>query len=393
MAAPRIAALTGIRAVAALAVCVTHAAYWTGHYTDDVTGRLWARFEVGVPIFFVLSGYLLFSPWVRALADGSPAPSLGRYLWHRARRILPAYWITVLAVYAIFLVYRPPDASPAGTGWSGLWRNLTLTQVYGAGHLHAGLTQMWSLAAEVLFYLVLPPIAWLLCTGVCRRRWEPGLLLIAMTPLLMVAPVYTALVAGDTGIDPTARLWAPAFFEWFAAGMMLAVFVRIRAWPSAWVSVPVAVAAFLASGSAVAGEPTIAPSTVSATVVKHLLYTVVALGLIGPLTRPGPRGWWARLCGSRPMLWCGEISYEFFLVHVMVLEAVMDVLGFRVFTGSLPAALAVTVAISVPVAWVLHRITAPLWRSPAPRVVAARRAGSGTAEDCLRYRGAHGDRR
>lgn len=56
----RIAPLTGIRTIAALAVCLTHAAFWTGNYTDDAVGRLFARFEIGVAIFFVLSGYLLF---------------------------------------------------------------------------------------------------------------------------------------------------------------------------------------------------------------------------------------------------------------------------------------------------------------------------------------------
>ena len=65
--AARVPALTGIRTLAALAVCLTHAAYWTGHYQDTYAGRLSARFEVGVTIFFVLSGYLLYSTWVARL--------------------------------------------------------------------------------------------------------------------------------------------------------------------------------------------------------------------------------------------------------------------------------------------------------------------------------------
>ncbi|AZG46752.1 acyltransferase family protein [Gordonia insulae] len=359
--AARIPSLTGIRTIAALSVCLTHAAFWTGHYTDDYVGRLLSRFEVGVAIFFVLSGYLLFSPWIAALAEQRSMPSVSRYLGHRARRILPAYWLTVIAVYALYLVYEPPDASPTGAGWSGFIRNMTLTQVYGFGHLHSGLTQMWSLAAEVVFYLLLPVIAWVLVV-ICRRRWRPDLLVVGLLALMTVSPIWSVIVAGSTGISPTARLWAPAFLGWFVAGMLLAVCTRlIRRW-DATISVAVAAGAFLLSGAAIAGEPTITPTTASATIVKHLLYAVIAVALIGPLAMREQSDWWARLCGSRPMVWLGDISYEFFLVHVVVLEVVMDVLGFGVFGGSTPVAFVVTTAVSVPVAWALHRVTRPLWR-------------------------------
>lgn len=52
----RIPALTGVRAFAALIVVGTHAAYTTGKYTHGYVGLLYSRLEIGVPIFFVLSG-------------------------------------------------------------------------------------------------------------------------------------------------------------------------------------------------------------------------------------------------------------------------------------------------------------------------------------------------
>ena len=61
----RVASLTGIRAVAALLVMATHAAYTTGKYTHGYVGLVYSRMEIGVPIFFVLSGFLLFGPWVQ----------------------------------------------------------------------------------------------------------------------------------------------------------------------------------------------------------------------------------------------------------------------------------------------------------------------------------------
>ena len=313
---------------------------------------------MGVAIFFVLSGYLLFSPWVRDLAaQRGEHPPLRRYAWHRVRRILPAYLLTVLIVYAVYTVRDDP--SDLGHGWSGLLRNLTLTQVYGFGHLHTGLTQMWSLAAEVVYYVALPLVAWPLATYVCRDRWRPDLLLVVLGGLMLISPVWTFAVHADD-VDPTARLWAPAFANWFVAGMILAVLARlIRSWP-AWPSLGAAVVAFALSAGGFAGEPTIVPDDPAAAVVKHTLYLIVAVGLVGPLVvDSGSR--WSRVCASPPMVWFGEISYEFFLVHVMALELVMDLLGYSVFTGSTLIAFVVTTAISVPVAWILHRVTRPVW--------------------------------
>ena len=124
----RVASLTGVRALAAILVVATHAAYTTGKYTHGYVGLLFSRMEIGVPIFFVLSGFLLFGPWVRGLASGAAAPSLRRYARNRVRRIMPAYVVTVLAAY---LLYHFHNAGPnPGHSWYGLLRNLTLTQIY-----------------------------------------------------------------------------------------------------------------------------------------------------------------------------------------------------------------------------------------------------------------------
>lgn len=367
--ASRSASLTGIRAVAALSVCLTHAAFWTGRYTDDLVGRLFARFEFGVAIFFVLSGYLLFRPWVRELRTGERSRSTGvtRYAWHRFRRVVPPYWVVVIAVYLIYLVRDDPGGT--GHGWGSFLRNMTFTQVYGYGHLHTGLTQMWSMCAEVAFYVVLPLIAWPLAALVCHRRWRPDLLLVWLCGLALISPVFTVVVHGLPDADPTMRLWPPAFASWFLGGMALAVVTElVTRWP--WqVSVPIGLLAVLASAGSYAGGPTIIPDDAGQTIVKHLLYLVAALALIGPLAAghdpraplgtddEAPPDPWRRALGWRPVVWFGEISYEFFLVHVMVLEFVMGWLGFRTFTGSTAAAFAVTVVVATPVAWLLHWIT------------------------------------
>jgi peptidoglycan/LPS O-acetylase OafA/YrhL len=51
-----------------------------------------------VPIFFVLSGFLLYGPFVRARLAGREAPDTEAYGWQRVMRIVPAYWVALLVV-------------------------------------------------------------------------------------------------------------------------------------------------------------------------------------------------------------------------------------------------------------------------------------------------------
>ncbi|GAB2662451.1 acyltransferase [Prescottella soli] len=344
--------LTGLRAIAALLVVGAHAAFWTGRYTPDVAGGAYSRLEIGVALFFVLSGFLLFRPWLRAASGQGELPSTTTYLWHRARRILPAYWITVVATYAIYL-FRD-DAGETGLGWSGFVRNMTLTQIYGPGHLHNGLTQMWSLAVEATFYLLLPALGWFLVVVVCRRAWHPVRLAAALLGVVAITPLWT-LITHNTDISFTARLWLPGFIAWFAGGMLLALASVTLKRCNPYGAGLLALYFLLLALTPLAGEATIVPTDATQAITKSMLFLLFATTLMAPLVigdRPGPLG---RLCSSAPMVWLGEISYEIFLVHLVVMEFVVDMLGYRTFQGSTVGVFVVTVAFTIPIAWALHR--------------------------------------
>ena len=355
----RVPALTGVRALAAILVLTTHAAYTTGKYTHGYLGVVYSRMEIGVPIFFVLSGFLLFGPWVRAAAAGTAAPSLSRYARHRVRRIMPAYAVTVLAAY---LIYHFRDAGPnPGHSFNGLLRNLTLTQIYTDSylysHLHQGLTQMWSLAVEVAFYLVLPGLAYLLLVLLCRRRWRPGLLLVGLAGLALISPAWMVVVHETDVLPDGAPLWLPGYLAWFIGGMMLTVLAAMGVRSYWFIAVPLAAVCYFIAATPIAGEPTTSPTGLAQAVVKIAFYAVIATLVVAPLAL-GDRGCYTRLLASRPMVWLGEISYEIFLVHLIVMElAMVEVLHWRVYTGSMPVLFIVTLALSIPVAWVLHRFT------------------------------------
>lgn len=355
----RVASLTGIRAVAALLVVATHAAYTTGKYPQGYLGLVYSRMEIGVPIFFVLSGLLLFGPWVRAAAEGAPPPSVGRYTWHRVRRIMPAYVVTVLAAYVIY-EFRVMEPNP-GHDWTGLIRNLTLTQIYTDNYMfayiHQGLTQMWSLAVEVAFYVALPLLAYLLLVVLCRRRWRPRLLLTGLGVLALISPVWLVLVHHDDLLPEGARLWLPTYLSWFVGGMMLAVLQQMGKRVYALACLPFALVCYLIASTPIAGEPTTSPAELWPAVIKSAFYAVIATVVVAPLAL-GNIGWYSRILASPPMVWLGEISYEIFLVHLIVMEiAMVEVLHWRVYTGSMWGLFGVTTAMTIPVAWLLHRLT------------------------------------
>lgn len=355
----RVASLTGIRAVAALLVVGTHAAYTTGKYTHGYWGLVGARMEIGVPMFFVLSGYLLFRPWVKSAATGGPPPSLSRYAWHRVRRIMPAYVITVLFAYVLYH-FREAGPNP-GHSWLGLVRNLTLTQIYCNGYLgkylHQGLTQMWSLAVEGSFYVVLPLLSYLLLVVICRRRWQPKLALAALAGLALISPGWLVLVHTDHWFPDGARLWLPTYLAWFLAGMALTVLQAMGVRAYAFVAIPLAVICYFIVSTPIAGAPTTSPATLSEALYKTTFYTVIAALAVTPLAL-GDKGWYSRVLASRPMLWLGEISYEIFLIHLITMEFAMDyVVGARVYTGSMLNLFVATVALTIPPAWLLHRFT------------------------------------
>ena len=286
----RVSALTGLRAVAALLVVGTHAAFATGKLTHGYVGAIYARLEVGVAIFFVFTGFLLFRPWVRAAAGGSAAPDLRRYARHRVRRIVPGYTVTVLVVFALYTVFTP-GPNP-GQSWYGLFRYLTFTQIYTDDYLitllHTGLSQMWSLAVEVSFYAVLPGLAYVLLRVVCRGQWQPGRALAALTALAAITPLWLVVVSTPNccrirpgcGYPPTWR-GSRAAWRWRFSKRSVPGATRTAA-------IGLAIVLYLAVSTPVGGT-ILGPDPASVAVTKSLTYAVIGN------TRGGAGG--TRLCG------------------------------------------------------------------------------------------------
>ena len=110
------------------------------------------------------------------------------------------------------------------------------------------------------------------------------------------------------------------------------------------------------------------------------MYAVFASAVVTPLVLDGGNGY-ARLLSTAPIVWLGEISYEIFLLHVIVMEvASASVLQWRVFTGSMSVLFALTLLMSVPLAWLLHRWT---WARLVARAAPGSASRAATLAACL----------
>ncbi len=339
-------AVEGMRACAAMGVVLTHVAFQTGHTGGGFMGRIFGRFDLAVAVFFALSGFLLWRGHAAAARGLRPRPPTGHYLRSRVARIMPGY---VVAIVVILLLL--PEAKADFTVWLA---NLTLTQIYVPLTLTAGLTQMWSLSVEVTFYLALPFLALLARRLPVRARiW-----VITAVAVLSLAWVWIPF-DGSTGQNPWN--WPPAFFSWFAAGMVLA---ELTVTPFGWahrlgrrpfVMALVAAVAFAIGASPLAGMDGLRPGSVTQVTLKMAMGAILAGALLAPLVldRPDTPH---RILGSRVMVTLGRWSYGLFVWHLAALAMVFPMIGEFLFNGGMPAVLALTLVFGFALAAVSYAL-------------------------------------
>jgi peptidoglycan/LPS O-acetylase OafA/YrhL len=346
-----------LRAIAAVSVVVYHAAFYVRGLDGPVT-RYLSQHEAGFPaigvvLFFAISGFLLYRPFVQARYDGTRRPPTGPYAWRRVMRIVPAYWLAltvetiVLGLHGVFTPH-------------GLVTYFGFLQVYDVRTLMGGMGQAWTLDVELTFYAALVALAF----AMRRVRAETHRGLIA-SELGICALLAGASIAWQIGvIEHVSRssphyygalLSLPASMDLFAVGMVLAVLSVARAdlrWRALtllerapWVAVVVAAGAYWALMHSASLFP---GNGAGSWVAPHELRGVMAAGLLVPAVfGPPRRGLIRRFLGWRPLLWVGKISYGVYLWHVLVLVELQRHVGQDLGTvGFLALALILTLALA-----------------------------------------------
>jgi peptidoglycan/LPS O-acetylase OafA/YrhL len=322
---PRFPLFDALRAIAALCIVGTHTSGLTNFFlAGSPLAPFTPRLNVGVTIFFVISGFLLYRPFVAARMEGRPAPGVALYARRRLLRILPAYWLalTVLAIW--------PGLADMFTGnwwrYYGLLQNLRSTSIFG------GIVPAWSLCIEVSFYALLPIYAIAaarLLTG--RDGRSQARVEYAALALLALASVAGRTVAHSADPAGTFAYTLPGTFLWFALGMGLAVAsaawhdraedelpapVRVvvrhgwLAWAAAFAALVLATRVGLPRSS----SPVYSDRT---WIAEYVLYAAIALFFVMPAVFGDDRGGWPRrVLAWRPLAWLGVVSYGIFLWHL-----------------------------------------------------------------------------
>jgi acetyltransferase len=225
----RAAGLDGLRAVAALSVVCFHV--WLYRFPDPTRVRRAGLFDdvmsdlrLGLILFFVLSGYLLYRAFARAALRGGEPVDLRRYARRRAARILPAYYLAMIGTFVLLWGARgtPGVRLPDGA-------DLALFAVFAQNFSTHTILKFnpvtWTLCLEVFFYALLPLI------GLAAYRFGPGdarRQRCILTGLLAFGLAWNA-GAYVFGGNMLATKALPAYLPYFALGMLLALWVESRA--------------------------------------------------------------------------------------------------------------------------------------------------------------------
>jgi len=313
--APRVAALDGVRAVAALSVVGYHAWLYSlptvsaGH-RDSLSDLILHELRLGLVLFFVLSGFLLWKPWVRAARERAPGPALGAYALRRAARIVPAYW---LALAGSVLLLWSHDAVPGVRlpPADQLWLFVVFGQNFSEATVLKLDPPMWTLAVEVSFYALLPLLGWL----ALRARRPAGAILVPLG-FALLGLLYNFALADEQGLALTVTKILPAVAPYFALGMLAAVaaYGRDLRRPAAAVLLVAGAALVLGDGWWAADAATRGSHDEALRIWRDVPAAAgFALVLVAVSARP------PRLLAAAPLAWLGRISYGIYLWHVPVL--------------------------------------------------------------------------
>ncbi|MER3453225.1 MAG: acyltransferase, partial [Acidimicrobiia bacterium] len=161
-----------------------------------------ARLDIGVSLFFLISGFLLYRPFAAGHLAGTGGMPLGRYLRRRWLRIVPAYWVAL--TFVLFVFRQKPHH---GLGDLAIYYGFA--QIYSQNHVRGGIQQAWTLNTEESFYLALP----LYAAAVRRAGRRVGALraeLVGVAAWFAVGTLYKPLLyLADGHVYTNKQQWLP----------------------------------------------------------------------------------------------------------------------------------------------------------------------------------------
>ena len=358
--------LEGYRGLAAVSIVAFHVCqYALPQESPSPIFVALTRFEV-VDVLFAMSAYLLALSYARAAIDGGSTHTAGEFLFRRAVRILPLYWIAVIVVWAV----RNPTVH---ADYLDLIEHLTFTHIFDEKRIFYTLGPVWSMSLEIFFYgtlVILGPAGVRLCRRIGTRKRRVTALLAGCGVLFAIPVVWNAFAFFVLKISfehwpvyfgPQARFGA------FAVGMALAVVAAARrsepVFAGVWPTVLRVVALVIVLGATTWNR--------SGTWGQVAYHDVSALGwgLLLASTVLGRKGQaWSRWLSWRPLTLVGLLSYSIYMWH----EPLMMLLAGTGVISRSPAALPAAIVIMLVAAFLVGGLSYQLIEYPTSKLRAIR---------------------
>jgi peptidoglycan/LPS O-acetylase OafA/YrhL len=317
---PRFPLFDSLRAIAALSVFLGHTVTGTLLFAQHQHQHLFIvgaqAADQGVAIFFLISGFLLYRPFLVARRGGRKV-RLADFAWRRTLRIVPAYWVAL----TLFIV----AGVVSGVTAHNWWIFYGFGQTYSSRTISSGIGAGWTLCVEVTFYVFLPFFA----TAAARLSHE-RMSVRGDVVLLIVLSIASLAFRGEfnSASDFATVASLPGTFVWFALGMGLAIASisaqgrADRSWFTRVVAErPAAFWLAAALGSVLLYQLIHNRPSDAEKLIGHGLYGLIALcillpGVFGDTDGGVPR----RVLRLRALAWIGLISYSFYLYHTIVID-------------------------------------------------------------------------
>ncbi len=322
----RLPGLDGLRGVACIMVFLYHLRWAAQPSTLEplklMVGSLnleflLRKFDIGVSIFFVLSGLLLSIPFWRAFFEKQPAPELRRYLWRRACRIVPAYYAVLVAVYLL------QGGTYTFYGAIDFLLHATFLHNFADATYHSLHPDLWTIGIEFQFYLILPLI--MAAAGFFVRKCGAamGLLALIATCWLVDIAATAALLSAepiiaDRFLSATGSVIYGTVFSYlkhFAFGIV-AAFAVLRGSFSRKTADLICLAAMAATAAIITfgTEGCWHRTTALGWPLSPLILAILAASLARSETC-------ARIFSMKWIATTGTISYGIYLWHDLILRA------------------------------------------------------------------------
>ena len=362
-----IGSLTGLRYVAAVTVAVGHGSLALRH---DWLAQLVAQISsIGMTLFFVLSGFVLWLNYAASFKSKAPSVALREFAIARFARLYPMYAIVVFAVVG-WLVFRRGDAAPS------LGFILTMTQawfpVLDGTMLVAvvpSLQHLWSISVELFFYLLFPLVCFLL-NGVARVRTVMALAVINLAVFAISIRVFFQygadfLQAFVPSLTENSMQWLTYYAPYlhisqFLAGCLVAmVYMKLAATPVGRGEARVASFLFWVSAVGLAMSPValfFQPILPAYYFDIELAVRLGEVAFFSVILLAASRYGLARFLSWRWMIIGGECSYSVYLLHPFLIRIAM--IG-KSETPALPEfalRLCLFVGVVTAIAWVAYSV-------------------------------------